>query len=176
MSFAPSWQIIIQPIFIVSPQMILHYSCFSIHCQQCEVKLVCDHSVNRGARCFLRGVPPPGGWGVLPPGGASSQVGVLPPGGGLVETPRDGYCCGRYASYRSGMHSSFKNKYMGLEKITAVFHFRSIWNFINIIVKLLRVSKYLSFFIILGLEGIHFYPCHVYSDKEREPMITIHLI
>ena len=52
----------------------------------------------------------------------------------------------------------------------------SIWNFISITVKLLRVSKYLPFFIILGLEGIHFYPCHVYSDKEREPMITIHLI
>ena len=43
------------------------------------------HSVHRG-------VPPPGG-------GASSGGGVLPPGGCLVETPRDGYCCGRYASY-----------------------------------------------------------------------------
>ena len=47
---------------IVSPKMILHDSCFFIHCQQCEVKLVCDYS--------------------------------------------------------------FKNKYVGLEKIRAVFHFK----------------------------------------------------
>ena len=38
---------------------------------------------------------------VLPPGegGASSWRGCLLGGGELVETPRDGYCCGRYASY-----------------------------------------------------------------------------
>ena len=45
--------------------------------------------------CAPGGVPAPGGaWfeGVCAPGG------VLP-GGGLVETPRDGYCCGWYASY-----------------------------------------------------------------------------
>ena len=42
-------------------------------------------------------------WGVFPPGGCSllgsaSSQGVPPPGG-LVETPRDSYCCRRYASY-----------------------------------------------------------------------------
>ena len=43
-----------------------------------------------------RGVLPPGG--VLPHRGASSQGGCFLRGG-PVETPRDGYCCGRYASY-----------------------------------------------------------------------------
>ena len=47
---------------------------------------------------------------LLTGGGASSQGGLLPGGwcllqegvysrGGLVGTPQDGYCCGRYASY-----------------------------------------------------------------------------
>ena len=74
------------------------------------------HSVNKeGASsrgvggCFLRGVLPPRG-GVLPPGG----VWWRPPG---TATAAGG-------THPTGMHSSFKNKYMGLEKITAVFHFK----------------------------------------------------
>ena len=51
------------------------------------------------------------GGGVPAPGGGCSQGGVwsrgvvwswgggLVPGGCIVETPRDGHCCGRYASY-----------------------------------------------------------------------------
>ena len=87
-----------------------------------------SHSVHRVLSalggCLVRGVPGPGGsaprgvcsWGVPGPGGVSARRGV--PGaegicsqggggwssggawsGGVVETPRDGYCCGRYASY-----------------------------------------------------------------------------
>ena len=49
------------------------------------------------------GVPAPGGECLLQVGGACSR-GVSAPRGvcsgvGGVETPRDGYCCGRYASY-----------------------------------------------------------------------------
>ena len=43
-----------------------------------------------GGTCSRWGVPAPGGCPL--PGGVCSGVGV-------VETPRDGYCCGRYASY-----------------------------------------------------------------------------
>ena len=49
------------------------------------------------------GVPAPGG--VPGPGGVPPQVvcllwgGCLLPGRCPVETPRDGHCCGRYASY-----------------------------------------------------------------------------
>ena len=73
------------------------------------------------------------------------------------------------------MHSSFKNKYIGLEKITAVFHFKYL-EFYQYHREAIESFKEFTIFIILGLEGIHFDPCHVYSDKEREPMITIHLI
>ena len=54
---------------------------------------------------WSQGVPGPGGawsWGCLVPG-VPDLGGCLVPGGclvgGLVETPPDGYCCGRYASY-----------------------------------------------------------------------------
>ena len=46
---------------------------------------VCD-SVNRGGAWSRGSLVPEGGW-------------CLIPGRGLVETPPDGYCCGRYASY-----------------------------------------------------------------------------
>ena len=69
--------------------------------------------------CLLPGVCSQRGvwsWGCLLPGGACPQGGLLPggllpgggvpglggclvPGGCLLETPRDGYCCGWYASY-----------------------------------------------------------------------------
>ena len=66
-----------------------------------------------GRGCLLRrvsapGVSAPGGCvsapgGCLLPGSVCSKGGVCSGGcllgGGLVETPRDGYCCGRYASY-----------------------------------------------------------------------------
>ena len=46
-------------------------------------------SREEGGACLGEGVPAPGGEGSAPGGG-----------GCLVETPpRDGYCCGRYASY-----------------------------------------------------------------------------
>ena len=63
---------------------------------------------------FTGGVPGPGGsasGGCLVPGGAWSRGGFCSRGGGawswgvsaprgcLVETPRDGHCCRRYASY-----------------------------------------------------------------------------
>ena len=54
-----------------------------------------------GGGAYSRGVPGPGGgclvWEGLLPGGACSQWGGE--GVCLVGTPRDGYCCGRYASY-----------------------------------------------------------------------------
>ena len=46
--------------------------------------------------CLLWGVPAPGG-GCLLPGGRG-------PGG---DSPRDGYCCGRYASYWNGFFFIF---------------------------------------------------------------------
>ena len=46
--------------------------------------------------CMVWGVYGPGGCMVL--GGAWSW-GVHGPGGCLVETPPDGYCCGRYISF-----------------------------------------------------------------------------
>ena len=49
------------------------------------------HSVHRGE------VPGPGE--VSGPGGCLVPGGSGPGGGCLVETPLDGYCCGRYASY-----------------------------------------------------------------------------
>ena len=64
------------------------------------------HSVNRGVVCS-QGVPAPGGSaprgvpapkGVPAPGGACSWWGACS-GECLVETPRDGHCCGPYASY-----------------------------------------------------------------------------
>ena len=46
------------------------------------------------------GVPAPGGGGVPAPGGGGCLLlGGAYSGGELVETPPDGYCCGRYASY-----------------------------------------------------------------------------
>ena len=53
--------------------------------------------------CLVPGVPGPGGctWsrGGLVQGGAWSG-GLVPGAGGcLVDTPQDGNCCGRYASY-----------------------------------------------------------------------------
>ena len=50
-----------------------------------------------GGCLVLGGEPGPGG-GCLVPGGRCLVLGGPGPGG-LVETPRDGYCCGRYASY-----------------------------------------------------------------------------
>ena len=38
-------------------------------------------------------------WGVSSPSGCAWSRGVPGPGGCLVENPRDGYCCRRYASY-----------------------------------------------------------------------------
>ena len=55
------------------------------------------HSVHRGV--YSRGVPGGSGLGGLVPGGCLIPGGCLVPGGYLVETPWDGYCCGRYASY-----------------------------------------------------------------------------
>ena len=64
---------------------------------------VCD-SVNSVEMCFLGG-------GCFIPGGASSQAGVCSQGG-PGRDPRDGYCCGRYASYWDAFLS-----YMFLRKI-----------------------------------------------------------
>ena len=47
---------------------------------------------SRGRGCLLPG-------GVWRQGGAWSGRGGVCSGGCLVETPRDGHCCGRYASY-----------------------------------------------------------------------------
>ena len=63
------------------------------------------HSVHRGEGwsgpgrgCLLWGVPGPGG-ACSGGGRVWSQGEVTCSGGCLVETPPDGYCCGRYASY-----------------------------------------------------------------------------
>ena len=51
-----------------------------------------------GGGCLVLGkVSAPGG-GVLAWSGGAWSRGVSAPGG-LVQTPPDGYCCGRYASY-----------------------------------------------------------------------------
>ena len=53
-------------------------------------------STTGGCLLWGEGVPLPGGvlsWGVCS-GGVPGPGGVC-----LVETPRDGHCCGRYASY-----------------------------------------------------------------------------
>ena len=57
-----------------------------------------SHSVHKG------GVPARGSALVL--GGACS--GGSGPGGHMEETPRDGYCCGRYASYWNAFLHSHK--------------------------------------------------------------------
>ena len=48
----------------------------------------------------------PGLGGVPGPGGVCSWGGLVPVGC-LVETPPDGYCCGRYASYWSATQNTF---------------------------------------------------------------------
>ena len=73
-----------------------------------------SHSVHGGCACSRGGtcswgvpalgsLPAPGGCllrGRVPaPGEGVCSGGCLLQGGCLVETPRDGYCCGRYASY-----------------------------------------------------------------------------
>ena len=75
--------------------------------------MACSRSPGEGAipACIAGGIPAclaAGLQGGLLPGGSAPGwgVGVLrcAPGGGLVETPRDGYCCG----HPTGMHSCVK--------------------------------------------------------------------
>ena len=63
---------------------------------------VCSEGCLLPGGCLLQGVPGPGGVcsrGVSAPRGVSAR-------GCLVETPPDGYCCGRYASYWNAFLSS----------------------------------------------------------------------
>ena len=54
------------------------------------------------------GVPGPGGGGLPGPGGLLWGDGVPGPMGCLVETPRDGYCCGQYTSYWNAFSFAYK--------------------------------------------------------------------
>ena len=55
----------------------------------------------RGNVCLVWGVPAPGGVCLLPGGACSGGwvLGAWPWGGAWWRPSRDGYCCGRYASY-----------------------------------------------------------------------------
>ena len=71
--------------------------------------LVC-HSVHRGGVCLVLGGC------LVPPATVAVQGGSGPGGGCLVETPPDGYCCGRYASYWNAFLLREKGEAGGLNR------------------------------------------------------------